>query len=64
MKFFHHLKADQIHSNELTADLGHIPETVQRQRYVLSHLLSGPSRKFFEQIDTELIPTQSISAIR
>jgi poly-gamma-glutamate synthase PgsB/CapB len=39
MEFFHHLKAEQIQSNELIADLGHVPEIVQRRRYLLSHLL-------------------------
>lgn len=39
LEYFHHLKGEQDHSNHLTFDLGHIPEVVQRKRYLMSHLL-------------------------
>ena len=39
MDFFSHLKAEQRVLGTLTADLGHVPESVQRHRYQISHLL-------------------------
>jgi poly-gamma-glutamate synthase PgsB/CapB len=39
MEFFHYLKGEQLETNELVADLGHVPESVQRRRYLVSHLL-------------------------
>ena len=39
LEYFHHLKGEPNHTNQLTADLGHIPEIVQRERYSMSHLL-------------------------
>ncbi len=40
MEFFHHLKVEQRASSQLTADLLHVPETVRRRRYLISHLLT------------------------
>lgn len=39
MDFFSHLKAEQRVMGTLTADLGHVPASVQRHRYQISHLL-------------------------
>ncbi len=39
MKFFHHLQDEEVETGELIADLGHVPEIVRRQRYLISHLL-------------------------
>ncbi|MFN2245202.1 MAG: poly-gamma-glutamate synthase PgsB [Anaerolineae bacterium] len=38
MDFFHH-QEEVCEASELVADLGHVPETVQRRRYMISHLL-------------------------
>jgi poly-gamma-glutamate synthase PgsB/CapB len=38
MEFFHHQEEDS-QASELVADLDHVPETVQRRRYLISHLL-------------------------
>jgi poly-gamma-glutamate synthase PgsB/CapB len=38
MEFFHYQKEDS-QSGVLMADLGHVPETVRRRRYMISHLL-------------------------
>jgi poly-gamma-glutamate synthase PgsB/CapB len=38
MEFFHHQEED-LGADDLVADLGHVPETVQRRRYLISHLL-------------------------
>ncbi len=39
MEFFHHLQGETVVMNELIADLGYVPEAVQRRRFVISHLL-------------------------
>lgn len=39
MEYFHHLQEDPVHPSELTSDLGHIPPSVVRRRYLISHLL-------------------------
>lgn len=39
MEFFHHLEEEQEEGGALTFDLGHIPESAQRRRYLISHLL-------------------------
>jgi len=38
MEFFHH-QEEERQASELVADLGHVPETVRRRRYLISHLL-------------------------
>lgn len=38
MEFFHHQEED-CEAGDLVADLGHVPETVRRRRYLISHLL-------------------------
>jgi hypothetical protein len=38
MEFFHH-QEEEVRAGELVVDLGHVPETVQRRRYLISHLL-------------------------
>jgi hypothetical protein len=43
MEFFHHLKEAQYEKNELLADLGHVPQSVQRRRYLIGHLLKQRS---------------------
>jgi poly-gamma-glutamate synthase PgsB/CapB len=39
MEFFHHLKGEPAGTQRLIADLGHVPESVRRQRYLVSHLI-------------------------
>ncbi len=39
MEFFHHLKEEKLASTTLVADFGHVPESVRRRRYLISHLL-------------------------
>jgi len=46
MEYFHHIKAGKVIDNELISDLGHVPESVQRHRYLLSHLLKQRSTRF------------------
>jgi len=40
MEFFHHLRGEKLETSELSADLRHVPESIRRQRYLISHLLS------------------------
>ncbi|MDP9316176.1 MAG: poly-gamma-glutamate synthase PgsB [Chloroflexota bacterium] len=39
MEFFHHLKEEQRATTALVADFEHVPESVRRRRYLISHLL-------------------------
>jgi hypothetical protein len=39
MEFFHHQREEKAQSGVLVADLDHVPETVRRRRYLISHLL-------------------------
>ncbi len=39
MEFFHHLKEEKLAVSGLVADFEHVPESVRRRRYLISHLL-------------------------
>lgn len=39
MEFFHHLKVEQRARSSLVAELPHLPDIVQRRRYLVTHLL-------------------------
>lgn len=39
MEYFHHLKEAKAPGGQLVADLAHVPESMQRRRYLISHLL-------------------------